>query len=600
MSSPFSSMNNDLAIEQGELFGPFDPGAERVSVTGDLDKPAAHDANPTAHPYLRDNQAPVAQAELASNLSQEQFRAHSAAANTVAFVVRRPLDSSFVETFGNQTNAGGSTAPAQTATLASGMRPNLIGQEATESASAQVFLSHMPDPSQDWSLGDALELRAASLPLTQARPPVALDTDLPISAPVENAGDYVGSQLDRSGETAAASDAVADILSAEEWTLPTSLDDAGANAGGELDEPGDQTATDERFAQPQQIEDMLQPAVVDEDLSTALPVSDVAALLDPFGQATPADDIIQAVVDPVIDAGVAALMAVADYGVENAFGGVWSMGDDTAAGGNSSSGDAWGAWAAGLMNVGEGGVEFGPAAMNGAAMEFSLNSLMSKVQEFASSVENWQNIADPLGIWGLGGATGFASFASAPPNPEVASSNLLQNLSVDLSDTVTINAVSNDSSYTDGSLWGMYGDKTATVNQYGSQAGEAWAAGFTGATKTVVGVVDTGIDYTHPDLYLNIWLNQGEIPNAFKPKIKDTDSDGLITFRDLNNLANKAYVTDKNNNGYIDAGDLLKDARWADGIDQDKNGYTDDLIGWDFFNNDNDPFDDHGHGTHVS
>ena len=64
--------------------------------------------------------------------------------------------------------------------------------------------------------------------------------------------------------------------------------------------------------------------------------------------------------------------------------------------------------------------------------------------------------------------------------------------------------------------------------------------------------------------------------------------------------ANSAFVTDKNGNNRIDAGDLLKDIRWADRNDQDRNGFIDDLIGWDFYNNDNDPFDDNGHGTHVA
>ncbi len=170
----------------------------------------------------------------------------------------------------------------------------------------------------------------------------------------------------------------------------------------------------------------------------------------------------------------------------------------------------------------------------------------------------------------------------------------------DADGVMTIDAVSNDTSYVNGSLWNMYGDKTAIVNAYGGQAGEAWATGFIGSMKTVVGVVDTGIDYTHPDLYLNVWLNQGEIPTTLRAALKDVDGDGLITFRDLNAAANAAYVSDINKNGYIDAGDLLKDARWADGVDGDRNGYKDDLIGWDFANNDNDPFDDNGHGTHVS
>lgn len=166
--------------------------------------------------------------------------------------------------------------------------------------------------------------------------------------------------------------------------------------------------------------------------------------------------------------------------------------------------------------------------------------------------------------------------------------------------TLSTAAISNDPGYTGGSLWGMYGDATSPANVYGSQAGEAWAAGAVGSTKIVVGVIDTGIAYTHIDLYQNVWLNQREIPVSFRASLTDTDKDGLITFRDLNQSANAAFVTDVNKNGRIDAGDLLNDTRWENGIDEDANGYRDDLIGWDFVNNDNDPFDDNNHGTHVS
>jgi hypothetical protein len=52
-------------------------------------------------------------------------------------------------------------------------------------------------------------------------------------------------------------------------------------------------------------------------------------------------------------------------------------------------------------------------------------------------------------------------------------------------------------------------------------------------------------------------------------------------------------------NVYVDGGDLLHDPRWADGLDQDANGKVDDLIGWDFQDNDNDPMPGAtgGHGT---
>ncbi|HJZ93042.1 MAG TPA: S8 family peptidase, partial [Gemmataceae bacterium] len=80
-------------------------------------------------------------------------------------------------------------------------------------------------------------------------------------------------------------------------------------------------------------------------------------------------------------------------------------------------------------------------------------------------------------------------------------------------------------------------------------APEAWNTS-TGTGDTVVAVIDTGIDYNHPDLAANIWTNPGEIP--------------------------------------------------GNGIDDDGNGYRDDVHGYDFANNDANPMDDNGHGTHVA
>ena len=161
-------------------------------------------------------------------------------------------------------------------------------------------------------------------------------------------------------------------------------------------------------------------------------------------------------------------------------------------------------------------------------------------------------------------------------------------------------------------LWGMdnfgqnFGVADADID-----GPEAWFH-VNDATSVVVADIDTGVDYTHPDLYLNIWINQGEIPATRLANLTDVDSDGVITFWDLNDPVNigPGRIEDLNSNGYIDGGDLLEPmlfingedggiGGWEDMTDNDANSFVDDLVGWDFVNNDNDPIDDHNHGTHT-
>jgi subtilisin family serine protease len=111
-----------------------------------------------------------------------------------------------------------------------------------------------------------------------------------------------------------------------------------------------------------------------------------------------------------------------------------------------------------------------------------------------------------------------------------------------------INSAPNDSAFN--SLWGLNNSgQTGGTADADIDAAEAWDYG-TGSSNVVVAVIDTGVDYNHPDLAANMWTNPGETP--------------------------------------------------GDGIDNDGNGYTDDVYGINSITGSGDPWDDHSHGTHCS
>lgn len=177
------------------------------------------------------------------------------------------------------------------------------------------------------------------------------------------------------------------------------------------------------------------------------------------------------------------------------------------------------------------------------AKESLRGRFQAQVEEVVVAQERRFDMKGDLELWNLPPGLGIASVVRAlegDATVEFAEPNWIYQHQ----------ATSNDPYYTNGSLWGMYGDSTSPTNPFGSQAGEAWA-NKTDCSSVYVGIIDEGMMFTHEDLAGNVWTN------PYDP---------------------------------------------LDGVDNDGNGYIDDIHGWDFAGNDNTIYDGSAddHGTHVS
>ncbi len=136
----------------------------------------------------------------------------------------------------------------------------------------------------------------------------------------------------------------------------------------------------------------------------------------------------------------------------------------------------------------------------------------------------------------------------------------------------------------------------------GVGADRAWRTS-TGRTDVVIAVLDSGYLWDDTKLRRKIALNTAELPlpqNAAGEVYlaHDANGDGLVNVEDWAEDPRVTAALGRDvADHHLDASDLL--AAFSDGVDDDGNGYIDDIAGWDFFDDDNDPYDDtrFDHGT---
>lgn len=116
-----------------------------------------------------------------------------------------------------------------------------------------------------------------------------------------------------------------------------------------------------------------------------------------------------------------------------------------------------------------------------------------------------------------------------------------------------------------------------------------------GDPNVEIGIMDTGIRWGRASLRLRVSLNEDELPvpkqsNGTDCAQDDCNNDGAFNVDDYANDPRVAITAGNDEaDGILDASDLI--AAFSDSTDADGNGYVDDIAGWDFFDDDNDPFD---------
>ncbi|MFN8162644.1 MAG: S8 family serine peptidase [Solirubrobacterales bacterium] len=156
-------------------------------------------------------------------------------------------------------------------------------------------------------------------------------------------------------------------------------------------------------------------------------------------------------------------------------------------------------------------------------------------------------------------------------------------------------------------LFGFPSARTRATAVYheGPHAGKPMISGFNaagawklerGRPQVAIAILDTGIKWNRPGLRTQVRLNRGELPkpavvgaSCVAPDSYDCNGDGAFNVEDYAGSTVNPNAGAHGVPGVIDPEDLI--AEFSDGTDADGNGFVDDIAGWDFFDNDNDPYD---------